>query len=500
LTNYKKNNSKNVFNFKNSYVKLSNDFFQRINPVPVKEPNLLEFNEDLSDFLNLDTGKLKGDLGKLVFSGNLIPDGSDPIALAYAGHQFGDFVPQLGDGRAILIGEVIGKDKKKYDIQLKGSGLTRFSRQGDGRAPLGPVIREFLMSEAIFHLNIPTTRSLAMVSTGEFVKRETFLPSGILTRVASSHVRVGTFEYFSYSKNYKSLKKLIDYSINRHFKKIKKNKDLYLSFFYSVMILQAKLVSSWMNVGFIHGVMNTDNTLVSGETIDYGPCAFMDFYNPSTVFSFIDTFGRYSYKNQGQIVMWNLAKLAESILPLIDKNLERAKKKITEILLQFPKIFEDFWIEGMRKKFGLFTKNKKDFEIFKSFLELLQMEELDFTSTFRKLSSKTSDEKFDDEFLKEFKNKRNGKNWLMTWKKRIYDEKKSLDEVSDFMKANNPIYIPRNHLIERAIKEAVHGNDFSFMRKFLSILRSPYRDLKIESFFSAPPRTDELVKKTFCGT
>ena len=335
----KKENKKEIFNFKNSYSKLPKGFYEEINPEPVKCPDLIEFNQDLGNFLNIDTKALTGKKGRFLLSGNVLPEGAKPIAMAYAGHQFGNFVSQLGDGRAILLGEVIAKNGKRYDIQLKGSGKTSFSRQGDGRAPLGPVIREYLLSEAIHNLNIPSTRSLAIVTSGEFVQRDSLLPGAILTRVASSHIRIGTFEFFFYRNDIKSLKRLADYTIQRHFPLLNTTKRIYSSFLLSVLKLQAKLVSDWMSVGFIHGVMNTDNVSISGETIDYGPCAFMDHYNPNSVFSFIDTHGRYSYGNQGQITLWNLSRLAECLLPLIDEDINKAKKIAVAHLEKFPMIF-----------------------------------------------------------------------------------------------------------------------------------------------------------------
>ena len=339
---------KNIFNFSNTYSKLPKNFYEKIKPNPVKNPQLIEFNNKLSKFLNIDPNMINDKNGSLYFSGNLLPRGSNPIAMAYAGHQFGNYVPQLGDGRAILIGELIASNGKRFDIQLKGSGRTSFSRQGDGRSPLGPVIREYILSESLHHLCLKSTRSLAIVGTGEEVLRERLMPGGILTRIASSHIRIGTFEFFFYKNDFHSLKKLADYTINRHLKK--KSKNPYKLLLRTVIKLQAELISKWMSIGFIHGVMNTDNTSICGETIDYGPCAFMDNYIPNKVFSSIDYGGRYSYVNQGKIMLWNLSKFAESLIPLLNEKFEKSKIIALDCLKLFPNFFEENWLDVMRKK------------------------------------------------------------------------------------------------------------------------------------------------------
>ena len=367
----KKKTKSQIFKFDNTYVSLPKNFYQKINPVPVKKPTLIKLNHELLNFLDLDENSLKSNLGISILSGNKVPSNTTPLAMVYAGHQFGNFVKQLGDGRAVLLGEIIAKNGQRYDIQLKGSGQTSFSRQGDGRSPLGPVIREYIISEAMHYLGIPTTRSLSIISTGEFVKRERIEPGGILARVSSSHIRIGTFEFFSAKKDLVSVKKLSDYSIKRHFAEIWSSKNRYKLFLDKVIECQAKLVAQWMNVGFIHGVMNTDNTCISGQTIDYGPCAFMNKFDPNTVYSFIDTYGRYSYGNQPKIMLWNLSKFAECISFLINQNEEKANKIILGSLSTFPQLFEKFWIKAISEKLGFFLSLKEDRKLIEKFLEIM---------------------------------------------------------------------------------------------------------------------------------
>ena len=375
-----------MFKFDNSYSRLPENFYERIDPIAVKNPKLIRFNKLLAEEIGLDPIKDNNHL-ETIFSGNVLPKDSDPIALAYAGHQFGHFVPQLGDGRAVLLGEVSNHDGFRFDIQLKGSGPTSFSRGGDGRAPLGPVIREYIMSEAMHFLNIPTTRSLAMVATDELVSRETLLPGGVLTRIASSHIRVGTFEYFAAQGDQKNLKLLADYAINRHYSNIDESNNRYQIFLESVCDKQASLIAKWMEVGFIHGVMNTDNTSISGETIDYGPCAFMDSYHPETVFSSIDHHGRYAYGNQPNIAQWNLARLSECLLPLIDNDSNKAITIAEEILDSFGRKFEDYWFSGMCEKIGLPGSKKNNRALLQDLLKLMQKNQSDFTLTFWYLSA-----------------------------------------------------------------------------------------------------------------
>ncbi len=488
---------KKIFNFSHTYSKLPPFFYQKIKPQPVKNPKLIEFNLELSKFLNINSNDIDKKVGGLIFSGNHLPDGAQPIAMAYAGHQFGNFVPQLGDGRAILIGELIASNGKRFDIQLKGSGKTAFSRQGDGRSPLGPVIREYIVSEALHYLGLRSTRSLAIVSTGETVLRETPTKGGILTRVASSHIRIGTFEFFFFQKDFKSLKKLADYTINRHFPEFKKNNP-YEFLLEKVIKLQASLVAKWMSIGFIHGVMNTDNTSICGETIDYGPCAFMDQYDPNKVFSYIDYAGRYSYVNQGKIILWNLSKFAECIIPLLGENFETSKSKAINCLKKFPRYFEENWLDEMRKKIGLEKKFKEDFNLINDLFKIMKNENFDFTLTFRNLSKILLEEK-STFFEKNINNVKEINNWFTRWNKRLQKENNQKSDIAKKMMKINPIYIPRNHIIESSIKSAL-DNDFSEMRELLKLIKNPFTEKTKNKKFSIPPKPNEVVSNTFCGT
>jgi len=491
---------KKIFKFNNSYSKLPNIFYKKVLPQPVKKPKLIEINEELAKYLGVDSTNLSNEDYNLIFSGNKIPRGASPIALAYAGHQFGQFVPSLGDGRAILLGELIAKNGKRFDMQLKGSGKTFFSRNGDGRAPLGPVIREYIVSEALYYLKIPTTRVLAVSKTGEFLQRDTLVPGGILTRIASSHIRIGTFEYFANKNDLNSIKILSNYAIKRHFPSIEKSKNKYALLLKKVMILQAKLIAKWMNVGFIHGVMNTDNTSISGETIDFGPCAFMDHFENTRVFSYIDQFGRYSYGNQSKIILWNLSRFAECIIPLINNDLKKATAKVIEILEKFSEEFNKLYFEGMRKKIGLKKILKNDNKLIIEFLNILQKEKIDFTIAFRRLSQDLRKKDFEKNILSLSKEKKNLKKWILKWKERILLENNSPNLISREMIQNNPIYIARNHLVEKAINSILENDDFSVMRKMLSLLKKPFKEIKSEKEFSLPPNPQQIVVNTFCGT
>ena len=486
------------FNLTNSYAMLPDVFYQKISPEPVKKPKLIKFNESLSRELNIDPKKINKENGSLFFSGNVLPKSSKPLAMAYAGHQFGNFVPQLGDGRAVLLGELIAKNGDRYDVQLKGSGKTTFSRNGDGRSPLGPVIREYLLSESLHYLGIKSTRSLAIVATGEDVFRETKLPGGILTRIASSHIRIGTFEFFLFKNDIKSLKILADYTIKRHFRKTSK-KTPYKSFLKEVIKSQADLIAKWMSVGFIHGVMNTDNTAICGETIDFGPCAFMDHYDPRKVYSFIDEGGRYSYINQGKIMLWNLSKFAETLLPLLSSNSKEAKKDAIDCLELFPNYFEEEWLNNMRKKMGFLKKYKEDVKIISEFLEILKSEKLDFTQSFRKLSElmKKKENKY---FQKNIKNISKFNSWSSKWIERLSKENLKLSEISFEMNKINPVYIPRNHLVEKAIENAVFKNNFVTMNKLLEVIQDPFTEKSYMTKYSLSPKKKEIVPYTFCGT
>jgi len=486
-----------TFNFDNSYSRLPDIFYENVNPQPVKQPQLITFNQALGHSLgiqNLESNALLAE----TFSGNFIPNGSSPIALAYAGHQFGHFVNQLGDGRAVLLGEVINGQNERFDIQLKGSGKTKFSRQGDGRSALGPVIREYILSEAMHALNVPTTRALAAVTSGEDVYRETSLPGGVFTRVAKSHIRIGTFEYFMAQNDHQNLKILADYVIERLFPEALDADNPYLEMLYSFSERQSKLIGKWMGIGFIHGVMNTDNTSVAGETIDYGPCAFMDEYNPQSVFSSIDHHGRYAFANQPQIAQWNLACLASCLLSLVDKNETKAKEKINDLLTDFSTKVNKAISKTMVRKIGLNHKNKKHTEHLKKLLKIMHEEKPDYTLSFRHLSDVINNE--EEAFKSQFANKDLISDWLNAWKTLLNKETNKTDEIYNSMNSVNPLYIPRNHLVERAIKLAIEDNDFSYMLELSEVLENPFIKQDVDADFSLPPKEDEKVHQTFCGT
>ena len=476
------------WHFDNTYSKLSKTFREEIKPTPVHDPNLVVLNEELAKDLNLDFSKIDNkDLAKL-FSGNVLPDDTNTIAQAYAGHQFGHFT-MLGDGRAVLLGEHL-VNKKRFDIQFKGSGRTSFSRTGDGRAALGPMLREYIISEAIHALNIHTTRSLAVVSTGEKVVRENLLSGAILTRVASSHIRVGTFQYIAAKQNINDLITLVDYTVERHYPEIQSSKNKALDLLSLVMEKQCQLVVNWMRVGFIHGVMNTDNMTLSGETIDYGPCAFMNHYDPKTVFSSIDTFGRYSFSNQPPITKWNLARFAECLIPLIDKNEDTAIKIATEIIDNFQNIYEIKWLNMMRDKLGLFGEDKNDLELINNLLNWMKTNQADYTNTFCYLMNIGS---IKNEIYKD----KNFINWFKHWEIRTWINGGSKKYSTELMKKNNPIVIPRNHKVEEAL-EAANNNDLKPMNSLLSILKKPYTKQDDIENFQLPSKNQNY--QTFCGT
>ena len=484
--------------FDNSYQNLPQEFFERIDPVPVRDPQLIIFNNDLGKSLGIDQKINKKELAN-IFSGNEILKGSSPIALAYAGHQYGNFVNQLGDGRAVLLGEVSTPNQERFDMQLKGSGQTKFSRQGDGRSPLGPVIREYVVSEAMNALGIPSTRSLAAVTTGEKVFREVLLPGGILTRIAKSHIRVGTFEYFAAQKNIENLKTLADYTIKRHFPSLKDAANSYLSLLEIVSDRQIELISRWMGVGFIHGVMNTDNTSIVGETIDYGPCAFMDEYNPSTVFSSIDAHGRYAFGNQPLIAQWNMACFANSLLALIDKDTEKATAKAQKVINNFPNKMGEAVMNVMCKKIGLDGTKTNCHETLTKLLKIMLDNKSDYTLTFLYLSDIIKG-KGDNLFKQQFLKPNQISNWLKEWKELIKDENLAKKAIALSMEGSNPVFIPRNHLVERAIEAAVESNDFSEMKTLLTILSKPYEEQSRYGEYMKPPKSHEVVHQTFCGT
>jgi uncharacterized protein YdiU (UPF0061 family) len=479
------------WHFDNTYSKLPKSFLENIKPVPVKDPKLIILNKNLANQLNLDFSKFSDtDLAKM-FSGNSLPEGSETIAQAYAGHQFGHFT-MLGDGRAVMLGEHLDKDNNRFDIQFKGSGRTSFSRSGDGRAVLGPMLREYIISEAMHALNIPTTRSLAVVSTGEDVIREQMLPGAILTRVASSHIRVGTFQYIAATQNADDLKTLFNYTIDRHYPEIKDSKTKALDLLNLLMQKQCELVINWMRVGFIHGVMNTDNMTVSGETIDYGPCAFMDHYHPQTVFSSIDQNGRYSYNNQPRITKWNLARFAECIIPLIDQDEQKAISIATETINNFEKLYEEKWLNMMRDKLGLFGEDGDDKHLIFELLTWMENNKADFTNTFCNLMDIQSikDPIYQNqEYL----------NWTAKWKKRLEKNNTGKEKYLELMRSVNPIFIPRNHKVEEALKDASE-NKLETLNQLLEVIKSPYKDNGMLKDYQQPMSNENGNYKTFCGT
>ena len=477
----------------NSYIGLPEEFYQQINPTPVKSPSLLIFNDELANSLNIE---LTEDDKLNFFSGNKIPKDSIPVALNYSGHQFGNFVHQLGDGRAILLGEVRNKNES-YDIQLKGSGQTKFSRQGDGRSALGPVLREYILSEAMYHLGIPTTRSLAAVATGEHVVRDSFEPGGILTRVAKSHLRVGTFEYFASRQQWEDLKLLADFAIQKHFPEIRETDNHYLELLKKVASNQSILIANWMSVGFIHGVMNTDNFTISGETIDYGPCAFLDEYHPGKVFSSIDQSGRYAYGNQPSISSWNLASLAGCLIAFIDKDSDKANELATEVLENYSIDTNQRILDLMCMKIGLDGSKKNNQEILRNLLKLMMDNESDFTITFRSLSDILLNNS--DNFLAQFHQKDEVSGWINNWKSALNLENKNVGEIILNLNNTNPMYIPRNHQVQKAIEESYLGN-FKVLEEMLDVLKNPFQENVSLSHYSEAPSEQQRVTQTFCGT
>ncbi len=503
--------AKGGWNLDNSYARLPDSLYSRLGPTPVRSPGLAVLNHDLARSLGLDPQVLSNSEGIEMLAGNRIPKGAEPIAQAYAGHQFGYFT-MLGDGRALLLGEQITPTGERYDIQLKGSGRTPYSRRGDGRAVLGPMLREYIISEAMYAMGIPTTRSLAVVTTGEQVFRETALPGAVLTRVAASHLRVGTFEYVSEWGSVEELRILADYTIERHFsgrKDIGKidgnenaarrsvshgdNQNRYLSLLREVIERQAALVAKWQLVGFIHGVMNTDNVALSGETIDYGPCAFMDVYDPVTVFSSIDTNGRYAYGKQPGIAAWNLARFAETLLPLLNDDENRAVELAQEAVSVFFELFHTTWLNGMRSKLGIFSEETQDEELIQSLLDMMHVNRADFTNTFRSL---TYDENFGIEML----NTDEFARWKEKWQERLSRQQQSKSSSHQLMKDSNPVIIPRNHSVEEALEAAQRDGDYSVMERLVRALSSPYEHTSDKDYYSTLPEPTACRYRTFCGT
>ncbi|MFI8712256.1 YdiU family protein [Brevibacillus brevis] len=480
------------WNFENSYTTLPKSFFSRLNPPPVRSPKLAILNERLAKSLGLNVEALQSEEIIAMLAGNKTPEGAMPLAQAYAGHQFGHFT-MLGDGRALLLGEQITPIGERFDIQLKGSGRTPYSRGGDGRAALGPMLREYIISEAMHGLGIPTTRSLAVVTTGESVYRESELPGAILTRVAASHIRVGTFQFAARFCSIEDLRALTDYTLQRHFPEIEPEENRYLLLLKGVIQRQAALIAKWQLVGFIHGVMNTDNMAISGETIDYGPCAFMDTYDPATVFSSIDVQGRYAYGNQPYIAVWNLTRFAESLLPLLHENEAQAVKIAEDALAEFSKLYHSNWLTGMRAKLGLFNEEEQDEALIENLLNMMKEHRADYTNTFRTLTLNQPEETVlfgTSEFTE----------WHEQWKARLTRQPEDTDAVQQGMKKNNPAVIPRNHRVEEALEAAWKEGDYTVMERLLTVLSDPYAYTPEQVEYTTLPAESARPYQTFCGT
>ncbi|AKU93859.1 hypothetical protein AKJ09_00523 [Labilithrix luteola] len=490
----------NAFSFDNSYARLPGHFHARIAPTSVQAPKLVKVNRGLAELLGIDADRLASPEGVAWLSGNAVPEGAEPVALAYAGHQFGHFVPQLGDGRAILLGEVIGKDGVRRDIQLKGAGRTPFSRGGDGRAALGPVLREYVVSEAMAALGIPTTRALAAVVTGEHVAREVMLPGAVLTRVASSHLRVGTFEFFAARDDRKALETLTSYALARHYPEQAGTGNDALALLERVIRAQAELVARWLGVGFIHGVMNTDNTSISGETIDYGPCAFLDEYDPRKKFSSIDRGGRYAFANQPRIAQWNLTRLAEAILPLLAEEEEKAVELATERLNGFVALFEQAHARVLRAKLGLVREEEGDMQLASDLLERMAASSVDYTLFFRRLCDSAQSSDADARIGRMFADPGAFLEWAERWRQRLAKEVAEPVARAEAMRQVNPAFIPRNHRVEEMIRAAVERDDFAPFETLVRVLARPFDDQPEFESLREPPLPEERVERTFCGT
>ena len=488
------------FAFDNTYAKLPDHFYARLSPTPVKEPGLIKLNHALATELGLDPDALSQPEAIEVFAGNRLPRGSDPIAMAYAGHQFGNWVPQLGDGRAILLGELTHRNGIRRDIQLKGSGPTPFSRMGDGRAAVGPVLREYIISEAMSALGVPTTRSLAAVTTGEWVFREAALPGAVLTRIAQSHIRVGTFQFFASRQDNDAIQLLADHVIARHYPDLKDSEKPYHDLLQAVMDRQAELVAKWMGIGFIHGVMNTDNMSIAGETIDYGPCAFMDVFHPDTVFSSIDQMGRYSYRNQPRIAQWNLARFAQCLLPLLADDQDKAIEAAQTAIDSYPDIYQLEWLGIMRAKIGLSKAGEGDLELIQGLLGIMSDQKADFTLTFRDLSFAAKEVPVEQwQVRSHFDQPANFDAWAQQWTSRLQQENLSDGDRQTTMQKVNPRFIPRNHRVEEALAAAQAGDTQPF-EKLTTVLEQPFDEQPENAEYATPPMPDEVVQQTFCGT
>jgi uncharacterized protein YdiU (UPF0061 family) len=492
--------TRSLFAFDNSYARLPGRFYAKLAPTAVATPKLVRLNEKLALYLNLDLVALAAPEGVEILGGNRIPGESEPLAMAYAGHQFGSFVPQLGDGRAILLGEVIDRDGIRRDIQLKGSGQTPFSRMGDGRAALGPVLREYIVSEGMAALGIPTTRALAAVTTGETVRRERLLPGAVLTRVATSHIRVGTFQFFAMRGDVEATRQLADYVIARHYPEAAEAANAYAALLEGVMSRQAGLIAQWMLVGFIHGVMNTDNMSIAGETIDYGPCAFMDSYHPETVYSSIDTMGRYAYRNQPGIAQWNLARFAETLLPLLAEDRDKAVALAQDAISAFVPAFETAYAQGLRRKLGLSRSEPGDPALGQDLLACMASQGADFTLTFRRLCDAALGPEEERALCGLFADTAPINAWLPRWRQRLAGEEGDPAEWRAAMRRANPLFIPRNHLVQEAIAAAENEREFKPFESLLTVLMAPYDDQPGFERYVDPPRPDQIVHETFCGT
>ena len=487
--------------FDNSYARLPEKFYTRQLPVPVATPGLIRVNHALAAYLGFDADWLKSGKGLEFIAGNFIPDGAEPIAAVYAGHQFGGWNPQLGDGRAILLGEVIASDGVRHDIQLKGSGRTLYSRGGDGRAPLGPVLREYIVSEAMAVLGVPTTRSLAAATTGENVMREDRLPGAVLTRVAQSHIRIGTFQFFASRQDLGALKILVDHVTQRHYPEAAQAENPLRAMLDGVTARQAKLIAQWQLLGFIHGVMNTDNMLLSGETIDYGPCAFMDEYDPDTVLSSIDHGGRYAYRNQPAIAHWNLARLVQALLPLLAEDEEKALATGQAIIDAFPKQVQTAYQTGIFRKLGLTGDDAESSVLTQELLNLMEQEKTDFTLTFRRLSDLVNPETASGGGVGSiFEIPEAFAPWLKRWQLKLANDPANASRRQAEMYIANPVFIPRNHLVQEAIEAAETQQDFTPFNDLVDILARPFEFKNTHARYATPPRPEQVVRQTFCGT
>lgn len=486
--------------FDNSYAGLPDRFYAHQDPVPVREPKLIQINEALAETLNIDPDWLKSDEAVNMLAGNAIPDGAAPISTAYAGHQFGHFSPQLGDGRAVLLGEVIGRDGIRRDIQLKGSGPTPFSRGGDGRAAIGPVMREYIVSEHMHALGIPTTRSLAAVTTGEDVYRERPLPGAVLTRVAQSHLRIGTFEFFASRNDTDGVRTLADYAIDRHYPAARETDNPIAALLEAVIDRQTSLVAKWLGVGFIHGVMNTDNVSIAGETIDFGPCAFMDTYEPLKVFSSIDHMGRYAFMRQPSILQWNLVQFASALVPILADDIDAGVEIAQSIADGAPAMFEKKIATTLAAKLGLQTEQDGDFELVLDLLKAMSENEADFTLAFRGLSAALSEPNSPASARGQFNRPDDFDTWAQRWQDRLEGEDAPQTEIITRLNATNPAVIARNHLVEAAIRAAEDNGDFAPFNDLLEAVTKPFDDVPADSIYAQPPKPDEVVLQTFCGT